>query len=153
MFENHRKSIIKHCERSEATCTFWVDKSCLKMPKMVHFGEFLKIWRLRSNSVTRQVSFNRTKIDGKCQNSNGTFWVHFSTFQQNSGEMRHLRYFLNTVLLKLILEGKQLQKTDRNELHTIFNFKCCFIFRRHTKKLMYHILRSKNMTSTCRDFN
>ena len=102
---------------------------------MVHFGEFLKIWSLRSNSVTRQVSFNRTKIGGKCQNSNGTFWVHFSTFQQNSGEMRHLRYFLNTVLLKLILEGKQLQKTDRNELHTIFNFKCCFIFRRHTKKI------------------
>ena len=36
--------------------------------KMVHFGEFLKTWSLRSNSVTRQVSFNRTKIGGKCQN-------------------------------------------------------------------------------------
>ena len=35
---------------------------------MVHFGEFLKTWRLRSNIVTRQVSFNRTKIGGKCQN-------------------------------------------------------------------------------------
>ena len=35
---------------------------------MVHFGEFLKIWSLRSNSVTRQISFNRTKIGGKCQN-------------------------------------------------------------------------------------
>ena len=32
---------------------------------------------LRSNSVTRQVSFNRTKIGGKCQNSNTTFWVIF----------------------------------------------------------------------------
>ena len=42
---------------------------------MVHFGEFLKTWSLRSNSVTRQVSFNRTKIGGKCQNSNTTFWV------------------------------------------------------------------------------
>ena len=50
-----------------ATFTFWVDKSLLKMPKMVDFGEFLKIWSLRSNSVTRQVSFNRTKIGGKCQ--------------------------------------------------------------------------------------
>ena len=29
---------------------------------MVHFGEFLKTWSLRSNSVTRQVSFNRTNI-------------------------------------------------------------------------------------------
>ena len=35
---------------------------------MVHFGEFLKTWSLRSNSVTRQVIFNRTKIGGKCQN-------------------------------------------------------------------------------------
>ena len=51
-----------------ATFTFWVDKSWLKMPKMVHFGEFLKIWSLRSNRVTRQVSFNRSKIGGKCQN-------------------------------------------------------------------------------------
>ena len=42
---------------------------------MVQFGEFLKTWSLRSNSVTRQVSFNRTKIGGKCQNSKATFWV------------------------------------------------------------------------------
>ena len=60
-----------------ATFTFWVDKSKLKMPKTIHFGEFLKTWSLRSNSVTRQVSLNRTKIVGKCQNSNGTFWVIF----------------------------------------------------------------------------
>ena len=51
-----------------ATFTFWVDKRLLKMPKMVHFGEFLKTWSLRSNSVTRQVSYNRTKIGGKWQN-------------------------------------------------------------------------------------
>ena len=47
---------------------------------MDNFGEFLKTWSLRSNSVTRQVSFNRTKIGGKCQNvksSNATFWVIF----------------------------------------------------------------------------
>ena len=60
-----------------ATFTFWMDKSWLKMPKVVHFVEFLKTWSLRSNSVTRQVSFNRTKIGGKCQNSNATFWVIF----------------------------------------------------------------------------
>ena len=51
-----------------ATFTFWVDKNSLKMPKMVHFDEFLKTWSLRSKSVTRQVCFNRTKIGGKCQN-------------------------------------------------------------------------------------
>ena len=44
--------------------------------KMVHFGDFLKTRSLRSNSVTRQVS-NRTKIGGKCQYSNATFWVIF----------------------------------------------------------------------------
>ena len=47
---------------------------------MVHFGEFLKTWSLWSNSVTRQVIFNRSKIDGKCQNSNATFWVIFKHF-------------------------------------------------------------------------
>ena len=31
------------------------------------FGEFLKTWSFRSNSVTRHVSFNRTKIGGKRQ--------------------------------------------------------------------------------------
>ena len=39
------------------------------MPKTVHFGEFLKIWSLQSNSVTRQVNFNTTKIGEKCQKS------------------------------------------------------------------------------------
>ena len=29
---------------------------------MVNFDEFLKTWNLRSNSVTRQVIFNRTKM-------------------------------------------------------------------------------------------
>ena len=40
-----------------AFATFWVDKSWLKMPKIVYVGEFLKNWSLRSNSVTRHVSF------------------------------------------------------------------------------------------------
>ena len=67
-----------------ATFTFWVDESWLKMPKMVYFGEFLKTWSLRSNSVTRQVTFNRTKIGGKCQNCKiqmrhlGWFFKYFS---------------------------------------------------------------------------
>ena len=51
-----------------ATFTFWVDKSSLKGPKMVNFGEFLKTWSFWSNSATRQVNFKRTKIGGKRQN-------------------------------------------------------------------------------------
>ena len=45
-----------------ATFTFWVDKSSLKMQKNDQFGEFLRTWSLRSNSVTRQVTFNRPKM-------------------------------------------------------------------------------------------
>ena len=55
---------------------------------MVHFDEFLKTWSLCSNSVTRQVSFNRTKIGGKCQNWNI--------------QTRHFGWFSNTVYLVLI---------------------------------------------------
>ena len=47
---------------------------------MVHFGKFLKTWNFRSNSVTRQVILNGTKIGEKCQNwkiENVTFWVIF----------------------------------------------------------------------------
>ena len=57
-----------------------MNKSLLKMPKMVHFDEFLKTWSLRSYSVTRQVTLNRTKIGGKCQSSKirmRHFWVIF----------------------------------------------------------------------------
>ena len=51
--------------------------------------EFLKTWSLRSNSVTRQVSFNRTKIGRKCQNSkysNATFWVIFKQCDLADGQ-------------------------------------------------------------------
>ena len=33
------------------------------MPKMVHFGEFFKIWSLRSNSVTRHLPSKRDKME------------------------------------------------------------------------------------------
>ena len=35
---------------------------------MVNFGDVLETLSLRSNSVTRQVNFERTKIGGVCQN-------------------------------------------------------------------------------------
>ena len=63
----HRKSRINIA--SGASYVYIMDKSSLKMPKMVNFDEFLKTWSLRSNSVNRQVNFNRTKISKKCQNS------------------------------------------------------------------------------------
>ena len=67
-----------------ATFSIWVDKSSSKMPKMVvNFNEFLKTWSLQSNSVTRQINFNKTKIRGKWQNS--------------KIQMRHLCWFSNFV--------------------------------------------------------
>ena len=48
-----------------SNATFWVDKSSLKMPKLFQFWRFPEILKLVSNSVTRQVTFNWTKIDQK----------------------------------------------------------------------------------------
>ena len=76
-----------------ATFTFWVDKSWLKMPKMIHFGEFLKTWSLRSNRVTRHVTFNRTKIGGKCQNSKIQM-RHFEQFSNNVSKSKVLPFFI-----------------------------------------------------------
>ena len=53
---------------SEASYVYLLDKSLSKVPKMIHFGEFLKTSSLRSNSVTRQVTFIKTKINRNCQN-------------------------------------------------------------------------------------
>ena len=67
LFGTHRKGLIQHCERSELRLYYeWtkVHKKCQNS----QFGEFLETWSLRSNSVTRQVTFKkRPKIGGKCQ--------------------------------------------------------------------------------------
>ena len=80
VFENHRKSLNSTLRAKRATFTFCVDKSSLIRPKMVHFGEFLKTWSLRSNSVTRHVNLKTDKNwwkMPKLKNSNATFWVIF----------------------------------------------------------------------------
>ena len=47
----------------------------IKNVKSGQFYEFLKTCSVQSNSVTRQVNLNRTKVDGKGQYSNTTFLV------------------------------------------------------------------------------
>ena len=79
VFENQPKSRIQHAKR--ATFTFWVDKNS---SKMVQFDEFLTNWSYHSNSVARKATFNRTKIDRKCQN-----WKI---------QMRHFGWFSSIVL-------------------------------------------------------
>ena len=68
VFESHRKSLIQHCERSDLRLQLSGKKLIKNVQKWSILGEFLNTLGLRSNSVTRQVSFNRTKIGGKCQN-------------------------------------------------------------------------------------
>ena len=78
MFENCPKSRIQHCERSELR---------LHLQSQFQNGLFwrvLKTWILWSNSVTKQVTSNRSKIGGKYQNpknSNVTFVVIFKQFK------------------------------------------------------------------------
>ena len=74
---------------------------------MVHFCEFLKTWSCRSNSVTRQVSFNRTKIGGNCQNS--------------KIQMRHFGRFSNTVYYRPVHgNGKKETKPDTYRASPVF---------------------------------
>ena len=52
----------------------------VKNAKNGRFGEFLKNWSLRSNSVTRQVTFKGTKIGWKCKSwkpSKNYYFGHF----------------------------------------------------------------------------
>ena len=59
-----RRGVWKSQKKSHSTFTIWVHKSSLKM---VNLANFLYNYSLRSNSVTKQVNFNRTKIGSKCQ--------------------------------------------------------------------------------------
>ena len=118
MFENHRTLRAKR-----AAFTFWLDKNWLEMPKIVNFGEFLKTWNMRSNSVTRQVNFNRTKISGKCKNWKTQMW-HFDWFSNTVSlkmshftklpelKNRHFWRFTNT-MNDLFLRNKSAEKTPR----------------------------------------
>ena len=80
------------------------------MPKIVNLGEFLKTWSVRSNSVTRQVTFNRTKIGGKCQN-----WI---------SKMRHFEWFLNTVRVSKQVWNWLMQCSEASKFAFIL-FKTC----------------------------
>ena len=82
-----------------ATFTFWVAKSSLKMPKLVNFGELLKTWSLRSNSVTRHVTFIQIRHFWWFTN-NVNYKQHFfflavsSSWREKSGSLLFLQAFL-----------------------------------------------------------
>ena len=64
MVEKLPKSLIQNCERSEQRLHFEWTKVDLKCQKW----RVIENLNMRSNSVTRQVTFNRTKIGENCQN-------------------------------------------------------------------------------------
>ena len=110
VFENRPKKSHSTLRAKRATFTFWVDKSSLKMPKMVNFGEFLKTWSLQSNNVTRQVTFNRTKINGKFQ------MRHFEKFSNivhpaNSRRRRRRKGRFLSLILFVVEEQPWRQET------------------------------------------
>ena len=99
VFENHRKSLIQHCERSELCLHFEGTKVNCKCQKIVHFCQFLKIWSLLSNSVTRQITFNRTKIVFICQKKS---WKNSGNFVYNQATQCNTPFILTNFSSKKI---------------------------------------------------
>ena len=62
MFENHPKSRIQHCERSELSLYFSGQK-LLKNAKMIHLGEFLKTVLPDRSSLKGQKLVKNAKIE------------------------------------------------------------------------------------------
>ena len=105
-----------------AMLTFWMDKSKLKMPKMVHLGEFLKIWSLRSNSVTRQFTFNRTKIGWKCQHSKIQMRQLWVVHRFSYHIMSQHKIFI-PVLLQVFFYPLFLHANPQKNLYLFFHFR------------------------------
>ena len=89
--QKSEKSLIQHCY----VYTFSGQKF-IKMPKNVNF---VCIWSLWLNSVTRLVKFNGTKIGKKCQNCKFK-WDIFGHFQS-------MYKSVNCLLLSLSLPNKR----------------------------------------------
>ena len=62
---------------SEATFSFWVDKSQIKMPKMVHFGVFLKACAQTVLPDRSALIGQKLVENAKIENSNATYWMIF----------------------------------------------------------------------------
>ena len=67
VFENHRKSLIQHCERSELRLHFECTKVYQKCQKWSILASFSKPEACGQIVLPDRVNFNRTKIRGKCQ--------------------------------------------------------------------------------------
>ena len=106
------------------------------MQKIVHFGEFLNTWSLRSNSVTRQVIFNKTKIDEKCQNFKMRhFWVIFKQYESSFWNTAVLTFgifrifllggiFFQSEMMIVTLLTMPDCKTAKSTVHAVMSEEC-----------------------------
>ena len=80
VFENHRKSLIQHCERSELRLHFEWTKVNSKCQKWSILPSFWKLEACGQTVLPERSVLKGQKIGGKCQNS--------------KIEMRHFELFL-----------------------------------------------------------
>ena len=91
----HLETQIPHSERSELPLQKWT-KVYEKCQKLSQFGECKKTSSSRSNSVTRQVNYTRTKIGGKAKTERSQMRL-FLWFSNTMNV-----YFLDALLCKVL---------------------------------------------------
>ena len=74
MFENHRKSRIQHCERSELRLHFEWTKVHKKCQKMVNFGDFFEKTCGQTVLPDRSILIGQKLVKNA---KNGQFWRVF----------------------------------------------------------------------------
>ena len=81
VFENHRKSLIQHCEQSELCLHFKWSKVHQKYPKWSILASFWKPEAVGQTALpdTRQVNYNWTKNWGEMPKFKCDFWGDFQT--------------------------------------------------------------------------
>ena len=95
VFENHRKCLIQH-----STFKSWVDKSSLKLPKMVNFGDLNLAVKQCYQTGSFLLDKNWWKIP-KSKNENATFWVIFKHCGENWNFLKLWKYRNSNLLILL----------------------------------------------------
>ena len=108
---------------------------------MVNFGEHLKTFSLRSDSATRMVIFKRTKIGGKYQNSNETFWMTF----------KHCVFCDFDIYFTFIfmVYNKRKQAIDMRTLSSFKVLTSIFINKNALLYLVFNTVEVKSITVCC----
>ena len=135
VFENHRKSLIQHCEQSKLRLHFEWTKSSLKMPKMLNSASFWK-----PEAWVQTVILDRSILVGKnwwkipkFKNANGTFWW----FSNNVAMRRNWHVKLLTPLQPKLEIGAY---TNYQRFSQKISRGCPPILRSYMKLKLYSVL-------------